>query len=90
MLLGEREDARLARSWYTHPSGTPLCKRRLRMYILALATCNNIGELYRNYDQDTVFNYFSRWMEKELCLSVPALVVLELMLPECMKVSVNC
>ena len=41
------------------------------MYILALATCNNIGELYRNYDQGTVVNFFSRLMETspetELC-----------------------
>eukprot|EP00092_Neocalanus_flemingeri_P059085 GFUD01070535.1.p1 GENE.GFUD01070535.1~~GFUD01070535.1.p1 ORF type:complete len:1158 (+),score=343.89 GFUD01070535.1:243-3716(+) len=41
---------------YTSVSG----QRRLRICNLALATCDNMGELYRNCDLDTVVNFLAK------------------------------
>ena len=41
---------------YTSVSG----QRRLRICNLALNTCDNMGELYRNCDLDTVVNFLAK------------------------------
>merc|ERR1711936_793754 len=62
---------------YTSVSG----QRRLRICNLALNTCDNMGELYRNCDLDTVATFLACYRKN--CASPSSAG--QLILPECMK-----